>query len=153
VYQTLKQLEADSVETGHYYVQVVHYLREIAHSLSFITEPSLKHIENQHKGLTTDQTIELTNISNQVSDFFQEIMKIIKNNDFTGVPQVINMQQSILDMLGEARKNQVKRIKQGVTGTRNSVLYLGLINEIKNIMLHTVNLLKAQRDFILNNVE
>lgn len=153
IYQTLKKLEADSVETGHYYVQVVDYLREIAHSLSFITEPSLKHIENQHKGLTTDQAIELTTISNQVSDFFQEIMKIIKNNDFTGVPQVVSKQQDILDKLNEARKNQVKRIKQGVTGTRNSVLYLGLINEIKNIMLHTVNLLKAQRDFILNNVE
>ena len=63
------------------------------------------------------------------------------------------MQQKVLEMLNDARKKQIKRIKQNEAGTRNSILYLAIINETKNIMLHTVNLLKAQRDFILNNVE
>jgi len=152
VYQVLKQLEADSIETGHYYIQVIDYLREIAHSLTFVTTPSLQHIENQHKGLTKTQTEEMRMISSEISIFFDDIFKMIKENDYTDVPDVIKKQQAILELLNDNRKKQVKRIKQNETGTRNSVLYLGLLNEIKNIMLHTINLLKAQRDFILNNV-
>ena len=153
VYTVLKKLEADSIETGHYYIQVIDYLREIAHSLTFVVSPSLQHIENQHKGLTKAQAAELKEISENISIFFDDIMKMIKENDYTGVPDAIKKQQDILEIVNDARKKQVKRIKQSETGTRNSVLYLGLLNEIKNIMLHTVNLMKAQRDFILNNID
>ena len=153
VYTVLKKLEADSIETGHYYIQVIDYLREIAHSLTFVVSPSLQHIENQHKGLTKAQAAELKQISDDISVFFDDIMKMIKENDYTSVPDAIKKQQDILEIVNDARKKQVKRIKQSETGTRNSVLYLGLLNEIKNIMLHTVNLMKAQRDFILNNID
>ena len=153
VYYVLKQLEADSIETGHYYVQVIDYQRELAHSLEFVSRPSLQHVENQHKGLTREQAAELKDLSNQLSDLFDDILEMIKQNDYTRVPDAIKKQQDILEDLNKIRKKQVKRIKQGETGTRNSVLYLGLLNEIKNLLLHTINILKAQRDFILNNIE
>lgn len=153
VYNVLKRLQADSIETGHYYVQIIDYLREIAHSLTFITGPSFQHIDNNHKGLLKVQNLELIEISGKISELFGFIMEMIKDNDYTGVPDAIRKQQNILEMLNEARKKQIKRIKQNEVGTRNSVLYLAILNEGKNIMLHTVNLLKAQRDFILNNLE
>lgn len=153
VYSVLKQLEADSIETGHYYVQVIDYLRELAHSLEFVSRPSLQHVENQHKGLTREQAGELKDLSNQLSDLFDDILEMIKQNDYTRVPNAVKKQQDILEDLNKIRKKQIKRIKQGETGTRNSILYLGLLNEIKNLLLHTINILKAQRDFILNNIE
>jgi Na+/phosphate symporter len=153
VFNVLKQLEADSIETGHYYVQVIDYLRELAHSLEFISNPSLQHVENQHKGLTLEQANELKSLSVQLSGLFDDILAMIKNNDYTSVPDAIEKQQEILNNLNKIRKKQVKRIKRGETGTRNSVLYLGLLNEIKNLLLHTINILKSQRDFILNNIE
>lgn len=153
VYNVLKKLEADSIETGHYYIQVIDYLREIAHSLTFITVPSLQHIDNHHKGLSKAQANELKNLSELIAGLFDAIQKMIKENDFTDIPTAIKNQQAILDMLNAVRKKQVKRIKQGNSGTRISILYLGILNEIKNILLQTVNLLKAQRDFILNNVD
>lgn len=153
VYKVLKQLEADSIETGPYYVQVVDYLREIAHSLSFVIVPSYQHIDNQHKGLTAVQTEELKELSNSVEKFFDLIMGMILHHDYTNVQHAIDEQQRIIDVINKFRKKQVKRIKQGETGTRNSVLYLGILNEVKNIMLQTINLLKSQRDFILNNVD
>ncbi len=45
-------------------------------------------------------------------------------------------------------KKQIKRIKANEAGTRNSVLYLGILNETKNFLLDTINLLKSHRDFI-----
>jgi Na+/phosphate symporter len=153
VYTILKELQADAIETGHYYVQVIDYLREIAHSLTFVTGPAYEHIDNNHKGFTKNQNQELIEISNMISKLFELIMIMVKDNDYTAVPEAIKMQQSVLEMLNDARKKQIKRIKQNEAGTRNSILYLAIINETKNIMLHTVNLLKAQRDFILNHVE
>ena len=153
VYTVLKELQADAIETGHYYVQVIDYLREIAHSLTFVTGPAFEHIDNNHKGFTKSQNQELIEISNMISKLFELIMVMVKDNDYTAVPDAIKMQQKVLEMLNDARKKQIKRIKQNDAGTRNSILYLAIINETKNIMLHTVNLLKAQRDFILNNVD
>ena len=48
VYKTIKKLEEDSIETGPYYVQVLDYLRETAHCLSYISK-LLKKI-SRHSG-------------------------------------------------------------------------------------------------------
>lgn len=151
VYNVLKKLQEDSIETGHYYVQVIDYLREIAHSLTFVTGPSFQHIDNNHKGFLKVQNQELLEINEKISEFFNVIIGIIRDNDYTDVSEAIKLQHQILDMLNDARKKQIRRIKANEVGTRNSVLYLAIINEGKNIMLQTINLLKSQRDFILNN--
>lgn len=153
LYHTLTQLQSDSVETGHYYVQVIDYLREIAHSLSFITKPSFDHIDNNHKGLIKEQVVELKSINYEVSALFSEITRIINEQSYADVPEVIKRQQQVLELLNSVRKKQIKRIKNGETSTRNSNLYLGLLNETKNLLLQTINLLKAERDFIEKHKE
>ncbi len=150
---TLQKFRADSIETGHFYVQVIDYLREIAHSLTFVTGPSFQHIDNNHKGFNKVQQNEIKGINLKISKLFEQIIKMVSDNDFTDIPLIINMQQDILESINIARKNQIKRIKSNETGTRNSVLYLGILNESKNMLLQTINLLKAQRDFILNNYD
>lgn len=153
LYHTLTQLQSDSVETGHYYVQVIDYLREIAHSLSFITKPSFDHIDNNHKGLIKEQVVELKSINYEVSALFSEITRIVNEQSYADVPEVIKRQQQVLELLNSVRKKQIKRIKNGETSTRNSNLYLGLLNETKNLLLQTINLLKAERDFIEKHKE
>lgn len=148
VYITLNQFSEETIHTGHYYVQVIDYLREIAHSLSFITKPSFEHINNQHQGLSDVQAGELEKINFATSEFFEMNLDAIDRNDFTMVPRVIEKQQEILFLLNEARKNEVRRIKSQAESTRNAILYLAILNETKNLMLQTLNLLKAQRDFI-----
>lgn len=148
VYITLNQFSEETIHTGHYYVQVIDYLREIAHSLSFITKPSFEHINNQHQGLSDIQVGELEKINFATSEFFEMNLDAINRNDFSMVPRVIEKQQEILFLLNEARKNEVRRIKSQAESTRNAILYLAILNETKNLMLQTLNLLKAQRDFI-----
>lgn len=148
VYITLNQFSEETIHTGHYYVQVIDYLREIAHSLSFITKPSFEHINNQHQGLSDVQVGELEKINFATSEFFEMNLDAINRNDFSMVPRVIEKQQEILFLLNEARKNEVRRIKSQAESTRNAILYLAILNETKNLMLQTLNLLKAQRDFI-----
>ena len=155
VHNTLLKLqEEEEGETGHFYVQVIDYLREMAHSLSFISNPSFEHIDNNHKPLLKVQIDELNELKESGTDLFEVIIDTIDKKQFENIPNLIEKQQSILDKLKSGRKNQIKRIKNDEAGTRNSILYLGILNEIKNFLLQSINLVKAQRDFVeyqLNN--
>ena len=154
VHYTLDKLKEDDIETGHYYVQVTDYLREMAHSLTFIAGPSYDHIANQHKSLNKEQIKELQELNKQITLLFTNTMHIIENNTFEQIYEtVVKQQEDTLQLIDQYRKSQIKRIKKKKTSTKNSVLYLQLLNEMKNFTLHTVNLLKAQRDFITNQQE
>ncbi|MFC2151702.1 anion permease [Bacteroidota bacterium] len=148
VHNTLLKLLEEEGETGHYYVQVIDYLREMAHALTFISNPSYVHVDNNHKPLIKDQINELSELKDSVTDLFNAIILTIEKNEFSSIPSIIEKQQDILDIIKSGRKKQIKRIKHNEAGTRNSVLYLGILNEIKNFLLQSINLVKAQRDFV-----
>lgn len=149
--KTIIDLQEDSIETSHYYVQVLDYLREIAHDITFITIPSLEHIDNNHKGLIPSQVDELNNILSEISKFFIIIERTIAENNYSDVDKNIEIQQKVLLTLDSYKKNQIKRIKKEEVGTKNSLLYFNIITEIKNLLLHTINILKSQRDFVNYN--
>ena len=154
VHFTLEKLYEEEAETGHYYVQVIDYLREMAHALSFISNPSYEHIDNHHKGLIKAQVDELNELRDGSTELFDLIIHTIENNSFESIPDLIEKQQDILSKIKASRKKQVKRIKHQESGTRISILYLGILNEMKNFLLQSINLVKAQRDFVefqLNN--
>ncbi|MDD2288386.1 MAG: hypothetical protein PHY55_06080, partial [Bacteroidales bacterium] len=110
-----------------------------------------EHINNQHKGLSVVQVEELERINAITYEYFEMNLEAISNNDFAQMPRIIEKQQEVIYLLNEARKNEVRRIKKEDESTRNAILYLALLNENKNLVLQTLNLLKAQRDFITEN--
>jgi phosphate/sulfate permease len=144
---TISHLEENSVETGHYYVQVLDYLREMAHSITFINKPIYDHIDNNHKSLLEIQLEELSDITRMTRELIRTVNEAIKRNKFEELNELIEKQNRILKYIDTARKKQVKRIKLNEVGTRNSMLYLGLLSESKNLILHSINVFKAQRDF------
>ncbi|RLD61357.1 MAG: phosphate permease [Bacteroidetes bacterium] len=149
LYEIIKQLQEDSIETGHYYVQVMDYLREIAHSMSFISEPVLEHVANNHSPLLTDQIDDLSKLNDNISNFLNLILSHLKEENYEELEEIIEVQTALLSELDNIRVNQFKRIKKGEVNTRNSMLYLGIVLETKNLLLYVVNLMKSQRDFVL----
>ncbi|MBI9065724.1 MAG: inorganic phosphate transporter [Salinivirgaceae bacterium] len=153
IYKMLEKLNKASLETGHFYVQVLDYQREIAHCTSFIIEPILKHVDNQHKAIAEVQKEELSNLVIKINDFSAALDTIIKEEKYDALDSAIKMQSDILDGIKTYRKAQIKRIKNKEVGTRNSMLYMNLMGELKNLMLFTINMVKAQRDFNLMTKE
>ncbi len=145
---TVNNLREDLIETGHYYVQVLDYLREMAHCLTFISQPVFDHIDNNHKGLSSDQIDELSKVTVTVNHLLEVISGLIKEQNFNELEKVIENQHEVLNYIKDLNRKQLKRIKHGEAGTRNSLLYMGILSETKNLLLHTINLVKAQRDFI-----
>ena len=97
--------------------------------------------------------VELKSINYEVSALFSDITRAINEQTFDEIPDIIKKQQQVIELLNVVRKKQIKRIKNGEATTRNSNLYLGILNETKNLLLQTINLLKAERDFIVKDTE
>ncbi|MFP4556921.1 MAG: inorganic phosphate transporter [Bacteroidales bacterium] len=151
VYLTLKKLKKDSIDTGHHYVQILDYLREIAHCLNFITEPIYEHLENNHPTTIPEQEKVLLDVSGKISNLFMEIKEITRTGAFNELDVVINLSTSIIDDLEKIKRMQIKLIKAEKVGTKNSLIVFNLLTETKNILLHSVNVLKSQRDFLKKN--
>jgi len=147
-YMILQQLQQGSIETGHYYVQIVDYLREMAHSIKYVVLPLNNHLINNNKPFAEDQNTELMQFSSHVTDFLNFALHIIKESRFEQIDELIQKRQSILELMREQEKQEIHRIKKKETNTNNSVLYFGVMSETKHLLLETVNLLKATRDFV-----
>jgi len=149
----VKLLREDSVYSGPFYVQLIDYLREMAHATSFIVEPVYEYIDNNHKALEQEQIEELNVIQAKLSQFFTHINTIINDRNYVSgnIDSVLEEQEGLLKSIKKFRKEQIKRIKAEKVGTRNSVLFLGVLNETKNLVLYAGNLLKSARDFATSN--
>ena len=147
-YRVIQQLQHDSIETGHYYVQIVDYLREMAHSIKYVVRPLQEHLLNDHRSFGEDQNAELSEFCNHVTDFLNFALHLIKVSRFEQIDELIQKRKEVLELMHEQENRQIRRIKRKGTNSRNSVLYFGVMSETKHLLLQTVNLLKATRDFV-----
>ncbi len=141
------KLKEDSENTAYYFVEVLDYMREILHSLSFINGPIYDHVNNNHKPLIEIQIQELTSLHSMLKKLIDNITSGIESGNYSNLEQILDEQQKFLKFVEKVTKTQIKRVKSEVVGTRNSVLYLNILNESKNMALQVVNLFKSQRDF------
>jgi len=148
IFRIIQKLQQDSIETGHYYVQIIDYLREMAHSIKFIVRPLYEHLVNSHKPFSEEQNEELMQFSSQINDFLNYSLHIIKESRFDEIDELIAKRKEINVLMRDLERRQIRRIKRKATNSRNSVLFFTLMSESKNLLLQTVNLLKATRDFV-----
>jgi phosphate/sulfate permease len=148
MHKTVSKIQEDSEDAGHYYIQVLDYLREMAHNQEFASNIMLEHLENKHKSLTHDQIEELRKLKKLLSENTQKIRTIILESTYSEVDSAIAASEGINLLIAQMSKQQVKRIKSEQASSKASLLYLALIHESKNYNLHSVNLLKSHRDFI-----
>jgi hypothetical protein len=147
VHQFIKKISDENIEAGTYYVQVFDYLRETGHSISHLTVPVYKHVENNHPPLSFGQQKELRGVSLEFNEFTNFLVYIMKTGNFEEIKKVPERQASLLRTIEEIRKKQLSRIKKGDSGTKTGILYLNILNELKNMILQLGNLCKAYRDF------
>ncbi|KPK86367.1 MAG: hypothetical protein AMS27_05175 [Bacteroides sp. SM23_62_1] len=153
LHKMISKLHEDDVETGYYYVQVLDYLKETANSITHITQPVFEYIDNNHPPLSEDQRSELTGFNNEMTSFFKKSVKLLKEGNYKNLDGLIKNQKNLLDDTYKIQKRQLKRLKRQESGTKNSVLYIGILNESKNLLLHSVNMIKAQKDFLEFNIQ
>lgn len=146
--KVISKLQIDDVETGHHYVQVVDYLRETVNCLTFISQPIFEYIDNNHAPPPRSQIEEIKELSSQLKKFFKEILNLLESGVFEDMEKLSQQQRDLLELITRNNKRLLKRIKNKETGTKNSTLYMNILSESKNLLLHALHLIKAQRAFL-----
>ncbi len=149
---TISRLEEEeSVESGHYYVQIMDYLRETAHCMTFITQPVFEHVDNNHAPLKPFQSDDLRLFLEKTEPLFKQITEMLTKNSYKNMEDITSKVFSLIDDITKMKKKQIKSIKKDSISTRTSLLYLDILTESKNLLLYINNLLKASRDFSEHN--
>ena len=144
----LKKMKGSGLELSLYYIQVVDYLNEMAKSLVHITRPAFDHIDNNHKGMSEQQTEDLKHINDDVAEIYGSINRMINANDFSDIDTVLTMRDELFERIAVTIKSELKRINAGEGNTTASMFYLTVLSETKAMVLQARNLLKAQRYFL-----
>ena len=145
---TLKKLQGEDVNTAHYYVQVVDYLNEMTKALMHITRPAFEHIDNNHEGMSMDQTRDLMSINDDVESIYRRINQMLREGDFSEIETVLTMRDQLFESIADAIKSELTRINEAKSNTKASMLYLTILTETKNMVLQSRNLLKSQQYFL-----
>lgn len=147
----IRNVDEDSLEYGHFYLQMLHYIREFTHSTKYMVDNAQEHIYNNHRPIHKDQYIELHDLQVHLEDIFSDVAKAITKRDFSKKEKIKRSQEKLLDRISDFQSNQVKRIKHGETNTRNSMLYMTLLFGIRDLLVHVIRLLKVQSKFNYEN--
>ena len=142
VFRIAEKLMDSSAETTHYYVQMIEHKREMAHAVHYMLSPMIAHVENNHKPFTEEQAAELTATIDKVTAILKKVTKMVKNQSFDGIDELIKEIDLVVELLRKNEKQQFKRVKQQLVNTRNSQLYFKIHTELENLLLHSINLVK-----------
>lgn len=150
VFRIAEKLMDSSAETTHYYVQMIEHKREMAHAVHYMLSPMIAHVENNHKPFTEEQAAELMATIEKVTAILKKVSKMVKDQSFEGIDGLIKEKDLVVELLRKNEKQQFKRVKEQLVNTRNSQLYFKIHTELENLLLHSINLAKSERDFITN---
>ncbi len=152
MYISLYAFEAQDINTGHYYVQTIDYLNEVAKALLHITEPSLEYIENNHQCFSNAQIDDLKVISSTMQELYGSKSVALKNGESIDVVKAKEQREALFNDIEKMVKRQVERVIAGESSTRGSVLYLNILSESKTMALQSGNMLKSHNRFLENNL-
>ncbi len=147
IHITINKLEDKTAESGHHYVQVLDYLGDITHCLLNITIPVFNHVDNNHAPLKNSQIKNLSGFQKSIGKFFRQAINIITDNSYKDIKAVVSYSEKLSDRTVKLRKDQLNIFKTNNISTRIGLLYLDFLVESKNLMLFTINLLKASKEF------
>lgn len=140
--QTLRKFEVNELESGHHYVQVVAYMKEMSNSLLHVVQPAFNHLDNNHP-LDKEQTDAMKLFNEKNSEYFNMAVNILKNRSFDDVEELSDRRDEMLEMANDILRNRIRILKKTQKGAKVSMTYMEMLSETKNLLLNVTQLVKA----------
>ena len=148
-YIEIDNLSNSNIEDASYsYSKSIDFLNEITHSLRTIIASVWTHVDNSHKGFNESQKKEIDNLRLKIIEFFKSVIEGISEQDREQLQQIEESRKGLLKEVNSSYKQQIQRIKDKSVTLRNSLLFFNVLNETKNMLTHTSELLRYQDKFI-----
>lgn len=136
-----------AIEKGIYYYQGNDFSSELIYSIRRMAEPCRDHIDNHFNPLSDIQKKDYGAAVDRICDYLQRCADRLKANDYSTFKEFVLESSALMKDLVILNKEELRRL-QGQTGsTKVSMVYLNMIQETKNVILFSTNLLKVSRKF------
>ena len=143
VFYFVKNLDETSTEiTSKFHMNILEELENITDSISSLSSLTHKHINNNHRGLTFNQIRELKELEDELDEFFTRIVKTFKANNYTEISRIFEVKEKLVSSLELKIKSQISRTRKDESSPRNTRLYFEILNKIKTIITHYVQILE-----------
>ncbi|MBS4059309.1 MAG: inorganic phosphate transporter [Bacteroidetes bacterium] len=134
VSQLLKGTVEQEADQAYYAIRTQDNILEILNCFAIIADASFNHLSNYHKPLNEDQLAELKAINAKIILFLYEITRVVVSDDkiTDGNPELLKI--NVEAEIELSSKNEVKRIREEMSGNRNSILFMSMLQETRNIV-------------------
>ncbi|HKK63176.1 MAG TPA: inorganic phosphate transporter [Bacteroidales bacterium] len=146
---TLKIFKDQEIDSGHYYVQLIDYLKETSNALLHTVLPAYEHLDNNH-ALDSSQSNELSNFNDDVNEFFNFSITLVQNRNISNLDDFINRRDKLINEINDIIKNRIKTLKKKKKGAKVSMTYIEMLTETKNVIIHVTHLIKTDGEMFLS---
>ena len=133
ILKTVKEFPEESKKTGRRYGKIIASIQEIYANLRSINQMSFDHIDNNHKIPSIEQVNDLKHLSTLLTVILDECKNLIGSKNFEDLSNFDNAYNNFKEDLSVYYENQLSRISIGKDTTKNSMLYLEILNDTENI--------------------
>ncbi len=138
--QAIRSLPENKFEPVYHYFALQDKLRELIHITGTIAEMTHNYIVNQHKPLSQQQIFELRVITDKTASLTERIINPATKTA-SGTPIHPSTEtEDIIASLELFTRNEVKRISDGSSGHRASMLFMSYLQENRKLSLDLIDL-------------
>lgn len=139
----IQEMDEESVEVSHFYLNLTSILEDMAQSLEYITKASHKHVSNNHRQLKYSQIKELKETQLDLDELFAEIRFAFDMTDFNAVSEILPKKETLFANIDEKINHQVLRTRsKEEKSPKNTTLFFSLMIESKDLIVATFNLIE-----------
>ncbi len=142
IFYFIKNLDEASLGASNFYISILGYLQDMAQSLEYISKVSHKHIHNNHKKLKYNQIKELKEIDDKLESVFNAIKMAFETRSFEQIGAILRTKNEAFDLVSQKIEKQVDRTRTEESSPKNTTLYFSLLQETKDLLAATMNLIE-----------
>ncbi len=146
--ESLDKISEDELDSAHFYILVLEYVQQMANNVDHVIRPIQHYVDNNHKPFLPSQIEELQSIHKELVKILNNTIDVYKSNDAAEAAIVLEKMEDFVKIIRSTRKSQIKRIKNHEIGTRNSLLYLSVLGELRNIGWFASRMVKVYKDLV-----
>ncbi len=140
--ETLRKFGEPDLESGHHYVQVVTYMKEMCNSLIHIVQPAFNHVDNNH-AIDKEQIQKVKEFNEQVREFFTFVTSALEKRSYENPDDLNVRRDKLISMANDILVHRIRILKKNRKGVKVSITYIEMLSETKNLLLNVVQLVKA----------
>ncbi len=145
-YYYLKKIDTKGYKEGQFYMHALNYLQNISQSVHLIGEKVYEHVDNLHQPMQKEKVKELIQLSDHLSDLFVNISKMMGDSAQGNMKFIEDQSNEILLFLDHLERNQIERIKTEKSSPKNSMLYISIVLECRDILNDYTDLIALYED-------